>query len=258
MRLQKLPWAGILLQTKQMSFLIDPLGNPATSDRSAGQTLLGTPREPIVPLSDIQNVSSILITHIHPDHFEPTSILEAFGADIPLFMPEESVHVAEKAGFSNVIGMQTGKSIQQDHVVITATYSVDGFGTPQIAWIVEADGRKIIHCGDTLWHGYWWKIRQMHGPIDVACLPVNAPVLKVSGLDKQSAIEAAMSPEQAVEAAYLLDVNTMIPIHFGTFHNPPYYIETDNLIDRLLSRSRQYSLDVRMMKTGERLNVTDL
>ncbi|NGQ94951.1 MBL fold metallo-hydrolase [Brevibacillus sp. SYP-B805] len=252
MILQKLPWACILLQTEKTTLLIDPLGETTSPGNPAG-AWMGAPGEPIVPLSDVPGVAGVLITHVHPDHFDPAAILGAYGADIPLLLPEESADVARKAGFRHVRGMSVGGVYRIGEAAITATYAVDGFGTPQVAWIVEGNGKKVIHCGDTLWHGYWWKIARLYGPFHAACLPVNGPILEVPGLARQSRVEAAMSPEQAVEAAYLLEADKMVPMHYGTFHNPPCYRETDNVVERVLARAQERSLDVRIMKTGERL-----
>ena len=100
-----------------------------------------------------------------------------------------------------------------------------------------------------------WMIARKYGPIDIACLPVNGPLLQVPGLDRQSETEAVMSPEQAVDAAYLLGVKAMVPIHFGTFHNPPFYIETHEVVQRLLAAGEKRTVDVRILKSGEALNV---
>ncbi|WP_134686957.1 MBL fold metallo-hydrolase [Brevibacillus migulae] len=250
MILHKLPWAGVLLETEHAQLLIDPLG-----DAAPNVTLTGTPLEPLADLSQYPDVSLILVTHVHPDHFDPTSLQKAYGADILLLLPEESVGVAQKAGFTQVVGMRVGEQFQHGEITVTATHSVDGFGTPQVAWLVEADGKKVIHCGDTLWHGFWWGIARKHGPIEIACLPVNSPLLEVPGLDRQSEVEAVLSPEQAVDAAYLLGVKAMIPIHFGTFHNPPFYIETQDLAQRLLAAGEKRAVEVRMLNSGESMSV---
>ncbi len=250
MILKKLPWAGVLLETKTCKVLIDPLGSEAASHE-----VMGMPLEELPDLANFSEVSLILITHVHPDHFDPQSIREAFGPDIPILLPEESADFARKAGFSRVVGMGVGSRYAHGEVVVVATHTVDGFGTPQVAWLVEADGQKIIHCGDTLWHGYWWKIVKQHGPINAACLPVNGPVLQYPGLHKQSEREAAMSPEQAVEAAYLLDVKTLVPIHYGTYHNPPYYIEAEQVVERVMAAAEKRGVEVCLLKSGESFTI---
>jgi L-ascorbate metabolism protein UlaG (beta-lactamase superfamily) len=166
MILHKLPWAGILLQHEKTRLVIDPLGDTTPPENPSGRALLGVPGEPYVPLTDIPDVAAVLITHVHPDHFDPVSILEAYGADIPLLLPEESVSIAAKAGFTKVHGMRAGDTFEFDGSIVTATYAVDGFGTPQVAWIVEAGGKKVLHSGDTLWHGFWWRMIETDNIVD--------------------------------------------------------------------------------------------
>jgi L-ascorbate metabolism protein UlaG (beta-lactamase superfamily) len=256
MYLEKLPWAGVLVKSGDTTLVIDPLGDTTPPEDPAGRALLGKSAEPFIPLSELPPADAVLITHVHPDHFHPESIFAAYGKGIPLLLPVESVSTAEKAGFTNAIGMSVGSSSRHGSVTVTATHSVDGFGTPQVAWIVEAEGRKIMHCGDTLWHGYWWKIARLYGPIDVACLPINAPILEVPGLPKQSSLPAAMSPEEAVEAAFLLGVKKLVPIHFDTFNHPPHYIQTPDALQRLLAKARERSVEVEVLGTREVLDLS--
>lgn len=94
-----------------------------------------------------------------------------------------------------------------------------------------------------------------HGPIDIACLPVNGPILEVYGMPKQSGLPACMTPEEAVEAAMILGVQTLIPIHYGTFHNPPYYSETPHLMERLQRRAQEQKVNVEMLRPGESMTL---
>jgi len=226
--------------------LIDPLGGTSPA---LIQTM-GTPREPLIPLTGI-SASAILVTHIHPDHFDPSSIRMSYGDEIPIYVPLESAPYVGKSGLKNVHGMSVGDTIVQGTVTITATFSVDGFGFPQVAWIVEGKGKKLIHCGDTMRHGYWWKIAGSYGPFDIACLPINGAVLEVPGLSVQSALPACLTPEEAVHAAAILKAGKLVPIHYHTFHQPPVYIETPDALDRLLASAGDYAIDVRILQPGD-------
>ena len=252
MIVKKLSWASICINSDGTSVLIDPLGsNPKGGSSMAAR--MGEAHEPIYPLTNIQSVHAILITHIHPDHFDTEGILETFGEDVPIYIPQESAPFAEKAGFKNVHGADIGDAFVIENIRVFPTYSVDGFGTPQVAWIVKDDRRTLLHCGDTLWHGYWWKIEHEHGPIDAACLPVNGPILTIEGLKRQSGIPACLTPEEAVEAAAILGAKTWIPIHFRTFHHPPYYVETKDIEARVKHHSKEKKIDVALLASGEEI-----
>ncbi|GAX90298.1 MBL fold metallo-hydrolase [Effusibacillus lacus] len=258
MIVQKLSWAGIAVSDGETSVVIDPIGDTKHIVERPLAARLGTPTEPLYPLSEIPSVTAVLISHVHPDHFDHLSIMAAYGEDIPVLLPIESVEIARKTGLKNVIGVTVDDRFTYGKLDVTASYSVDGYGTPQVSWVVGGNGKKIIHCGDTLWHGYWWKIARQHGPIDVACLPVNGAILEIEALPQQSILHACMTPEEAVEAAKLLQANKLVPIHFNTFKNPPYYIETPNLLARLITSSKQREVDLEILAPGETTDLTIL
>ncbi|WP_052947470.1 MBL fold metallo-hydrolase [Aneurinibacillus tyrosinisolvens] len=251
MIVQRLSWAGILIRHEESTLLIDPLENTGNTEDKPLTANFGVPLEPLLPLSDLSRPAAVLVTHIHPDHFDHDSIRSAFGGNVPLVLPDESAAYARKKGFSNVEGASIGDSFTYGPFRITAAHSADGFGTPQVAWVVEAGGNKLIHCGDSLWHGFWWKIAREHGPIDIACLPINGPILDVKGLGRQSMLPAAMTPEEAVEAAAILGVKKAVPIHYHAFHNPPFYTETANPLERFMAKAVEYGVGVEALKPGE-------
>ncbi|HYO82011.1 MAG TPA: MBL fold metallo-hydrolase, partial [Bryobacteraceae bacterium] len=129
--------------------------------------------------------------------------------------------------------------------------SVDGFGDPQRCGIVESGGTRILHAGDTLFHGYWWAIARAVGSIDVAFLPINGPVVELPHVQPPSPFEAAMLPEQAAVAAQILRARTAVPIHYGLLHKPPEYMETPRAEERFLERAKELGLVPRIVNRGE-------
>ncbi|MFC5650005.1 MBL fold metallo-hydrolase [Paenibacillus solisilvae] len=224
MKIQKLPWAGIRVEVEQTSIVIDPLFHfPAK---------YGEPHERFYPLDEFGSVDAVLITHHHGDHFDQAAISTYYGADIPVYMPQESIALAAAHELKSVQGVTVGQSIEIGSLTASATFSVDGFGDPQVAWVVEGGGKKLIHCGDTLWHGSWWRIEKAYGPFDAACLPVNGAVLEPPGVTP-SGQPIVLNPEQAVSAAVVLKASVLVPIHYKAIHYPPLYTETPNVLERL-------------------------
>ncbi|MNK29424.1 Beta-lactamase superfamily domain protein [compost metagenome] len=132
----------------------------------------------------------------------------------------------------NIYGVSLGETIEIGDLKATTSYSVDGLGDPQMSWIVDGGEKKLLQGGDTLWHGYWWQIAREHGPIHVACLPVNAAKVEFPGLTP-SGQPITMSPEQAVSAAVVLGADVLLPNHYRVIHYPPLYCETPNILERL-------------------------
>ncbi|WP_066306810.1 MBL fold metallo-hydrolase [Bacillus sp. FJAT-29814] len=253
MELKKLSWATVLVESKETSILIDPLGAPIKGQDRPLAARLGEPLEPLVSLGTIQRPNAVLITHFHPDHFDFQSVLKYFGKDTPIYIPKDSVDYAQKCGFNNVIGVGPNDAFLINDMKVSASYSVDGYGSPQVSWVVSDSVHTIVHCGDTQWHGYWWRMEQQYGPIHAACLPVNGPILDVQGLKTQSSLPACLTPEEAVEAAKLLNAKYLVPIHYGTFDYPPFYCETENVEERLIESGKVQGVSIQFLKPNERL-----
>ncbi|MGB0872181.1 MAG: MBL fold metallo-hydrolase [Solirubrobacterales bacterium] len=120
--------------------------------------------------------------------------------------------------------MQPGDQRQVGPYTVNAVSAVDGLGSPQISWIVEAGGTTVFHGGDTLWHGGWWDFAAEYGPIDAALLPGNAARLDYPMQQPAVNVPATLSPEQAVEAAYAMQTELLIPMHFSRkFEHEKFY-----------------------------------
>jgi L-ascorbate metabolism protein UlaG (beta-lactamase superfamily) len=153
------------------------------------------------------------------------------------------VDKVKAAGLTNVTGLAQGEAFHFDGFEVIAERSVDGLGDDQAAWIIKAQDHTLIHCGDTLWHGYWWDIAKKYGPIDAAFLPVNGAIVHEEGMTPSNQ-PICMEPEQALTAAKLLNCKLFVPIHYGTFCNPPIYNETRTPLLRLTEHSENFEVKV--------------
>jgi L-ascorbate metabolism protein UlaG (beta-lactamase superfamily) len=151
MKLKKLSWATVLIESKETYILIDPLGAPIKGQDQALAAKLGEPLEPLISLDTIHRPNAIFITHFHPDHFDAQSILTSFGDDIPIYIPQETTEFARKLGFKQVVGANPNDDFNINHVRISASYSVDGYGTPQVSWVICDGEHTVVHCG--IYHG---------------------------------------------------------------------------------------------------------
>ncbi len=106
---------------------------------------------------------------------------------------------------------------------MAAVRASDATGDEQVSWIVSAGGKTVIHAGDTMWHGAWWKTGKAHGPIDVAFLPVNGAVINFPWTQPPASAPAVLTPEQAVDATAALEAGRLVPIHYGDMHHDDFY-----------------------------------
>ncbi|MFJ5763610.1 MBL fold metallo-hydrolase [Neobacillus sp. NPDC093182] len=248
MIIQRLDWAGVLIETENNRILIDPVY------KSPEASFFGKPKHVFSPLEELSSANAILITHLHSDHFDPDFIIERFGVDIPVFVANGNEKGVREKGLSNVKGMSVGEVYSFGELSAAASYSVDGLGDNQVSWVVTDSVKTIIHCGDTLWHGYWWEMERKYGPFDAAFLPINGAAVNEPGI-RHSKQPICLTPEQAVSAARVLNSKLLIPIHYRTFHHPPIYMETENAEARLLSAAKQENIKVQLLQPKEILEI---
>ena len=84
-------------------------------------------------------------------------------------------------------------------------------------------GQRVLHLGDTVFHGAWWQMARRAGPFDVVLAPVNGAVVDFPHQQPPSPLPAAMEPEQAALAGELLGAATVVPMHYGGFAFEPHY-----------------------------------
>ena len=238
LRIQRLAWAGIRLQLPQATLFIDPLVNP----EAWGAAL----KDPLIPVSDAVGDTYVLITHAHSDHFDAKAAAHALGkggaliyaaGTNPLPVPEGARARPSALWEPQLLGDFTA----------TAVPASDGYGDVQVSWVVSAGGRRIFHGGDTLWHGYWWRIGRQFGPFDAAFLPVNGA--RFGWRKPVSGLPGVLTPEQAVAAATILGARRLVPIHYGV-SGMAEYVEVEDPIGRLRNAARENSLGIQPVAPG--------
>jgi L-ascorbate metabolism protein UlaG (beta-lactamase superfamily) len=214
--LWKSAWAGVQITSEHSTLVIDLLENTA-----AVRSILGEPRSQIVPGPEVADIA--LVTHLHPDHYDADALKRTLRSQAPVFCDPANTTRIARDGF-NAVSAAVYDTLSDSPFRITALPAVDGLGDPQVSFLIEADGVKVMHFGDTLWHGHWWRIRARYGPPDIAFLPINGATTQFPRM-KPSGIPADLMPNQAAAAAAILETKIACPIHYGAFHNPPFYVE---------------------------------
>ncbi|HWH93546.1 MAG TPA: MBL fold metallo-hydrolase [Baekduia sp.] len=259
MKITRLGWAGIELQASSgETAVIDLLQNTDGMARFMGEPHTALP----APTRSGAAVLA-LVTHLHQDHADGDAIAAALAPGGVLLRP------APDAGeFLEIAGQQPAEErlraleLPQRHVAAwetvdvgpfraTAVPAVDGFGDPQVSWVVEADGTRIYHGGDTLYHGWWWRARMRTGDVDYAFLPANGPLVDLPHRRPGSPRNAVMSPAEAAAAAYVLGARVAIPIHYDTIHHPPIYVQADDPAGTFVREAEALGVTARVVAPGE-------
>lgn len=238
LRIQRLAWAGVRLQLDSGSVFLDPLLD--------GNVWEQTLPDPLVPFGEIAGNRWVLVSHRHPDHCDPVAIRSALGAEGTLVYPAAG-------GAPAVDGVKARAAALYEPQLLgdftaTAVPASDGYGDPQSSWVVSAGGRRIIHCGDTLWHGAWWHIGRQYGPFDAAFLPINGA--RFGWRKPVSDVPGVMSAEQAVAAAVVLGARMIVPIHYGVAGADGYQEDPDALV-HLATHAARRDMAVQVVAPGD-------
>src|ERR687895_301451 len=162
---------------------------------------------------EVGDLDTILITHGHFDHFaDVIPLAQETGATV--ISNFEIMSYLQSQGVENAQPIQKGGTAQIGGIRLTATHAFhsssiqteDGsliYGGEPMGYILEFEsGFKLYHAGDTAVFGDMQLIGEIYRP-DLALLPIGNTVV--------------MSPFEAAHAVRLLNVDHVVPIHYGTF-----------------------------------------
>lgn len=266
MRLTWLGWAGVELESGVETVVIDPLDDAGAVFAPLGDVAAGTPVPVVVPPRAGSAVAGLL-THLHRDHADARALAAALVPGAPVLEPHagggepleglalaHAEHELTAAGLERRT-MAPWETTTAGPFTITALPAVDGVGDPQLAWLVEADGVRVLHLGDTMFHGYWWRMALRHGPFDVVLAPVNGAVVGFPHRTPASPLPVALDPEQAALAAELLGARLAVPIHAEGYEIDGVYRPVSDAAERFAAAAAARGVVARVLATGETIEV---
>ena len=250
MQIRWLGWAGVELEQGGETLVIDPLADPAGTFAWRGDAARDVELPPVEAASPGRAVAG-LVSHLHRDHTDAGALAGALtdGGAVhhPAATEETNLALAQadhELGAAELPrrAVETWDSVTAGPFTCTALPAVDGLGDPQVSWLVEADGRRVLHLGDTVFHGAWWQMARRAGPFDVVFAPINGAVVDFPHQQPPSPLPAAMEPEQAALAGELLGAGTVVPMHYGGYAFEPHYRPIEDALDRFerAARGRPY------------------
>ncbi len=258
MRARRLSWAGVELECDGRRVLIDPFVEP---DEVLGMILVDGAGPFLEPQGE-GPVDAVLLTHLHRDHADPVAIRRHLGPEGSVYLPRrsepdefaEAGTAAQRAALADagvaLVEVEPGFAGYAGPFRIAAVGASDATGDEQVSWVVSAGGTTVIHGGDTMWHGGWWKTANRHGPIDLAFLPINGAVINFPWTQPPASSPATLTPEQAVDAAAALGA-TLVPIHYGDFDHPDYYRVPPEPERAVASAAAQRGVSLAIVEPGD-------
>jgi len=206
--------------------LIDPwvMGNPMCPEKE----------------KNVKKVDVMLVTHGHGDHIGDAVEIAKEHNPVVVGIPELCAWLGKK-GVQRLAEMNKGGTQSISDIRVTMVHAdhscgiQDGdqmvYGGEACGYVIEfSNGVKIYHAGDTNVFGDMQIIRELYAP-EIAMLPIGD--------------HYTMSPREAAYACKLLQPETVIPMHFGTF---PVLTGTPAQLKKLAP-----GVEVKEMKPGETL-----
>lgn len=261
MQVRWLGWAGVELEAEGATVVIDPLGDPGATFAALG----GTPETvdlPEVHPAAAGHAVAGMVTHLHRDHTDAPALAAALAPGAPVLQPvaseEGNLALAQAEHELAATGLARREvpvwtTVEAGPFRCTAVPAVDGLGDPQVSWVVEAGGVRVLHLGDTLFHGGWWQVVRRTGPVDVVLAPINGAVVAFPHQQPASPLPATMEPEQAAQAADLLGARTVVPIHYDGYAFDPFYRPADDARGRFERAARGRDWTSAPLAPGEAL-----
>ncbi|HEY4276116.1 MAG TPA: MBL fold metallo-hydrolase [Rhizomicrobium sp.] len=244
--IQRLSWAGLFLETNDFTLAIDPPARGLDANEAAPKIVHWGVRETIA-------ADAILITNMRGDRYDSEVIRKILKPDGIVICARESEAKIRRDGFK-AHGLDRYQSTALGPFGITALPAVDGLGEVRISFLVELDDIRIIHCGETLWHGYWYKWATDYGPLTVALVPISGALVDLPGVSATH-VPAVMTAAQAAAAADVLCAQLVIPTHYGQPADPGRFEEQPNAIQEFEKEARRRSLNYRVLGAGEEIEL---
>ncbi|HEY0632648.1 MAG TPA: MBL fold metallo-hydrolase [Thermoleophilaceae bacterium] len=247
MRVRWLGWAGVEVEEAGERVVVDPLEDRAAvfaalGDRAAGITL----PEVVAPQA---GALAGLVTHLHRDHADAKALAATLADGAAVHEPEPYGGAGlEQLGIAQAHHELTESaltrrptpawtSVTVGPFTLTALPAVDGTGDPQVSWLIEAGGKRVLHLGDTMFHAWWWRISERFGAPDAVLAPINGARLTFPHRQPASPLPGVMDPEQAALAADLLRAERVVPIHYGAYELAGLYEPVPDALERVKATS---------------------
>ncbi len=184
---------------------------------------------PPIPAEEMKGIDLFLGTHNHIDHIDhPAWQAWAAGCPgakfvFPAFHREEIL--ADGVDADRCVGMNDGESVRIGDITVRAIAASHEFLDPDpvsglypcLQYVIEGNGVRVYHAGDTLRYEGMLPKLEAFGPIDAALLPINGRDAERYRRD----FIGNMTFQEAADLAGELKPGLALPGHWDMFAENP-------------------------------------
>ncbi len=222
LRITMVGHATLLIQAAGLNILTDPLW----SDRASPVSFAGPRRvtPPGIAFDDLPPIHVVLLSHNHYDHLDVATLRRLHARHRPLIVTPlgNDTIVRGKVPGANVVAGDWGERFALEggaevDIVPAYHWSARGTGDRRMAlwggFMLRTAAGLVYFAGDT---GYgagaiFRAMRELHGPVDVALLPIGAYA------PRWFMAAQHVDPAEAVQIFYDVGAGQALGIHWGTF-----------------------------------------
>lgn len=209
-----------LIQMDGLNILTDPVW----SDRASPFSWIGPKRNrvPGIAFEDLPKIDAIVVSHNHYDHLDLPALRKLSELHAPkIIVPLGVRKFLESKGISNVVELDWWDDTNLNNMISIQAVPAQHFSgrgifdrnaTLWCGYVIKTPPGNIYFAGDTGYNSEMFQeISKRTGPIRIGLLPIGAykPHWFMSPVHT--------SPEEAVKIHMILDMETSIGMHFGTF-----------------------------------------
>ncbi len=209
---------GLMVKSKEVTLCIDYYAR----DDANRQTL------PPIPMDELRDVDIFLGTHDHIDHMDHVAwkVWAKTNPQAKFIFPKAHMKqvIDDDVLPDNAIGLNDGESIEVKGVKVSAIAAAHEFLDrdpetglyPHLQFIVEIEGKRLHHAGDTVrYEGMLPKLLSF-GKIDLQILPINGR----DAVRYRDNCIGNMTFQEAADLAGEVEPAIIIPGHYDMFaHN---------------------------------------
>jgi L-ascorbate metabolism protein UlaG (beta-lactamase superfamily) len=188
------------------SVILEMAGTRVLVDPWFHSGLVTRHREPLgLTPAGLPTVAAVLLTHRHPDRFDPRALRELAVSVPQAIAPAELRGRLLEIGFKEVLPLGWWEHAQVGALTVTAVPALHA--VPENGYVVEGNGVAVYVAGDTRPFPELADVATRFPHLDAALLPVGGE--RLLGLRRE------MGPDDAARAAVTLGAQRVIPIGYG-------------------------------------------
>ncbi len=229
---------GFIFDVLDTRFIIDPYLSNSVEEQENRSIKRMVPI--IYPPDLLIDIDFVLITHAHRDHCDPDTLIPLANTSpqCQFYGPEAAMSLLEKLGIKKMrLHHVSGQRFTIKGINISPVPSAHPVvkteprgGWVALGYIIDIDGEKYYHPGDTAVSDEVIAAVSPYAPIDVGMIPVN----EINYYRDKENIIGNMSVREAFQFAEDIGVKKFIPTHWDMFaKNQVYREEIELLYDRI-------------------------